>query len=416
MGKLIDANGVFKMNFFIVSSIIFIGFLFSIFVDIGFSYRLDWFIFGLNFHVDFIAKIFLIFSSFVWLMSVFYGFKTITTNQNRYWFWTLLTFIGNYGLILSYDAIGFYIFFSLMSLAAFGLVIHSQSEQAKQAAFVYIKYAIIGEIALFIAILLSANHYSGFSFEFFNTSMDPLAIWLFIVGFGIKAGLLFLHFWLPLAHGNAPAGASAVLSGVMLKAGVLGFIRYFPFGESMEVLGGIALCILGVSGIYTGIIGVFKDKIKVVLAYSSISQMGYIITLLGIGLLKPSLWDAILVAILFFSIHHAINKSALFLLSGEIINNGLNYHYVFLGLIFSLSLIGVGFTSGSLAKEMLMDSISSSSILVPILSFSMIVTTLLMLRVYYLSYNSFNNSNKNIHALYILYPMAVMSLLLFLIV
>ncbi len=408
------------MNFFVVSFIVLAGFIFSLFVDVGLAYRVDWFIFGLSFRVDFVGKVFLIFSCFVWLMSALYSYKTITTNQKRYWFWFLLTFLGNFGLILSYDAIGFYIFFSIMSLAAFGLVIHSQNENANHAAFVYIKYAIIGEVALFIAILLSSNHYNGLSFDLYKGAMDPLALWLFIIGFGIKAGMLFLHFWLPLAHGNAPAAASAVLSGVMLKAGILGLMRYLPFGESLEIAGGVSLCILGVAGIYAGVYGVFKKKIKVVLAYSSISQMGYLLTLLGVALLSPNLWESIVVAVLFFSIHHAINKSALFLLSGEIIKNGLNLHFILLGLIFSLSLIGVGYTSGSVAKQMILDSISGSSILLPILGFSMIVTTLLMAKVYYLSYKlgykTPQKSSLNSHALYILYPMAGVSLLLFLVV
>jgi formate hydrogenlyase subunit 3/multisubunit Na+/H+ antiporter MnhD subunit len=154
----------------------------------------------------------------------------------------------------------------------------------------------------------------------------------------------------------------------------------------------------------------------VVLAYSSISQMGYLLTLLGVALLSPNLWDTIVIAVLFFSIHHAINKSALFLLSGEIIKNGLNHHFILLGLIFSLSLIGVRYTSGSVAKQMILDSISGSSILLPILGFSMIVTTLLILKVYYLSYKTPQNSALNLHTLYILYPMAGVSLLLFVIV
>lgn len=404
------------MNFTVALLCTISGLLFALFADVGSAFHIDWFLFGLYFRIDFIGKIFLIFSSLVWVMSALYSYGSITTHQKRYWFWFVVTFIGNYGLILSYDAIGFYLFFSLMSLAAFGLVVHSQTVQATHAAFVYIKYAMVGEVALFAAVLLSANHYGGVHFDLFTTAVHPVALWLFIIGFGIKSGVIVLHYWLPLAHGNAPAAASAVLSGVMLKAGILGLIRYLPFGQEMEVLGGIALCTLGVIGIYAGAYGIFKDKIKVVLAYSSIAQMGYIITLLGVGLLDPDLWDTIAAAIVFFSLHHAINKSALFLLSGEVMKNGLLIHYRILGSIFALSLIGVGYTSGSVAKQMLLAPLSESSLLFLLLGPSMIVTALLMLKIYWLSRKIPKKALLGRQALYILYPMAVMSLLLFAVV
>ena len=404
------------MNFTVAMLCTLSGLLFALFSDVGSSFHVDWLLFGLYFHIDFIGKIFLIFSSLVWLMSALYSHGSITVHQKRYWFWFVVTFIGNYGLILSYDAVGFYLFFSLMSLAAFGLVVHSQTEEATHAAFVYIKYAVIGEVVLFAAVLLSVKHYGGVHFDLFVTDVHPVALWLFLTGFGIKSGVLFLHHWLPLAHGNAPAAASAVLSGVMLKAGVLGLVRYLPFGQEVEVLGGMALCTLGVMGIYAGVYGIFKDQIKVVLAYSSISQMGYIITLLGVGLLEPGLWDAIAAAIVFFSLHHAINKSALFMLSGEVMKNGLLIHYKIVGSVFALSLIGVAYTSGSIAKQMLLAPLSESSLLFLLLGPSMIVTALLMFRVYWLSRKIPQKTLIGRQVLYILYPIAVMSLLLFLLV
>ena len=149
------------MNFTIALFCTISGLLFALFADVGSAFHIDWFLFGLYFRIDYIGKIFLIFSSLVWLMSALYSFVSITTHQKRYWFWFIATFIGNYGLILSYDAIGFYLFFSLMSLAAFGLVVHSQTVQATHAAFVYIKYTVVGEVVLFAAVLLSSNHYGG---------------------------------------------------------------------------------------------------------------------------------------------------------------------------------------------------------------------------------------------------------------
>ncbi|MFP4333271.1 MAG: complex I subunit 5 family protein [Campylobacterales bacterium] len=393
---------------------VFCGLVFSVFVDIGFTYYVDWFMFGLSFRVDTISKVFLIFTSLVWFVGAIYSYISIDEHRGRYWFWFVLTFVGNYGLILSYDAIGFYMFFSMMSLASFGLIVHKLSLEAKNAAFVYIKYAVVGELMLFVATLIASRHYGGFSFELYTATMHPIALWLFIVGFGIKVGVLFLHFWLPLAHGNAPAAASAILSGVMLKAGVLGMMRFLPFGIEMNVLAGVTLVMLGVMGIYFGLYGLKEEKIKVVLAYSSISQMGYIVTLFGIGFLYPSWWDLLVVAIVFFSLHHAINKSALFILSGEILQNGLNVFYILLGAVFALSLVGVVFSSGEIAKEMIARATPQTIPFIgSMLSFGSVVTALLMIKAYFLSRKISKNKSFDKRSIYLLLPLGASSLLLY---
>eukprot|EP01022_Parablepharisma_sp_SALTPOND_P009867 TRINITY_DN140756_c0_g1_i1.p1 TRINITY_DN140756_c0_g1~~TRINITY_DN140756_c0_g1_i1.p1 ORF type:complete len:337 (+),score=-14.36 TRINITY_DN140756_c0_g1_i1:85-1011(+) len=301
-----------------------------------------------------------------------------------------------------------------MSLASFGLIIHKLSSEAKSAAYLYIKYAVIGEVMLFMGILIASRHYGGFSFELYTSSIDPFALWLFIVGFGIKVGVFLLHFWLPLAHGNAPAAASAILSGVMLKAGVLGMIRFLPFGFEMNVQAGVGLIALGVMGLYFGLYGLKKDKIKVVLAYSSISSMGYIVTLFGVAFLYPSYFDLLLLAIVFFSLHHAINKSSLFILSGEVLQNGLNIFYTLLGAIFALSLVGVVFSSGEIAKELIAQAIPQSLPLVAsLLSFGSVVTALLMIKAYLLSRKIPKNKGFDRRSIYLLFPLSITSVLLF---
>jgi len=405
------------MNFITAFTLSLLGFLFAVFVDVGMAFSVEWFLFGLFFRVDFIAKNFLLFSTLIWLLGAIYSHFSIERDKARYWLFFILTFIGNFGLIISADVLGFYLFFSLMSIAAFGLVIHSQTQAAKEAAFVYIKYAILGEVALFIALVLSVNHYGSFAFSDFTTPMPPLALALFLFGFGIKGGLFLLHFWLPLAHANAPAAASALLSGVMLKAGILGLMRFLPFGEAVESIGGIFLSAFGVIGIYFGLFGLFQSKIKEVLAYSSISQMGYLFILLGLGLLEPTLWETLLGVVIFFSIHHAINKSALFFLAGEVMHHGLSKHFIFLGVLFSLSLIGVAFSSGGVAKEMLFLALSSAPLLTLLLTPSIFVTALLMFKAAWIANNiaakkSTPQTPKSNFALYVLYPLAVISLML----
>ncbi|MGM0519552.1 MAG: complex I subunit 5 family protein [Campylobacterota bacterium] len=345
---------------------------------------MDWFLFGLDFKVDFIAKQFLIFTSFIWTVCAVYAFRTIKENRKSYFFWFTLTFIGNFFLCFSFDVISFYILFSLMSLSSFALILHNRTDEAKNAAFVYIKYAIFGEILIFVAIVGLVYKFSSFHFlNFTNTEFSFMHL-LVLIGFGIKVGMFLLNSWLPLAHSNSPASASAVLSGVMLKAGVLGWLRFFNNSLDYTQPLPYVLMLLGMLGILIGFYGLFQDKLKAVLAYSSISQMGFVVMIYSLALYDTKNYDAIVLAILFFIIHHAFNKSAIFLLANEIINNGLNRLNLSIFLITSFSLIGLPFTSGALAKGLFKDEVQWSIFLI-FLTLGSIITAILMLRFYLLS-------------------------------
>jgi formate hydrogenlyase subunit 3/multisubunit Na+/H+ antiporter MnhD subunit len=382
MGETFSLFGVSTM--IATLFLLFFAALFSIFIPIGFLFHVEWFLFGVSFHVDFVAKLFLLFTSFVWLMSGIYATFTISKEQKAFWFWFAFTFLGNFGLCFVSDILGFYLLFSMMSLGAFGLIIHEKTKEAKEAAFVYIKYAIIGEVLLFIAMISLVFECGGTAFEQITCYNSLFILILVILSFGIKIGLFFLHSWLPLAHSFAPASASAVLSGVMLKAGVLGWIRFFPSHESGYEVVGYSLIALGILAIYGGLYGLTQNKLKSLLAYSSISQMGYIVVLFGLLLLDTQKSELLLYAILTFSAHHALNKSALFLLSAEINRYGLDLKKIALFSFFALSLIGLPFTSGAIAKEILKSGVDSM-LLIALLSVGAVVTALLMLRFLSLS-------------------------------
>ena len=387
-----------------------IGFIFALFVPIDFFFRIEWFLFGLEFNVDVIAKQFLFFTSFVWLISAFYAFYTITQEKKQYFFWFILTFVGNYFLCFSFDVISFYILFSLMSISSFGLILHTQTHKAKQAAFVYIKYAIFGEIIIFIGIVSLVFHFGSFNFYNFTNSQIIFAHLLILIGFGIKVGVFLLHSWLPLAHTNAPASASAVLSAVMLKAGVLGWLRFFNETLVYEQMVVYALMIAGVLGILIGFYGLFQDKLKAILAYSSISQMGFVVMMFSLAMYDTSNYQAIITAISFFIIHHAFNKAAIFLLANEIKRSGLNILNLFIFFVASLSLIGLPFTSGALAKKLFKEEIHSSLFLV-FLTMGSIITAMLMIRFYLLSKEYTVNKTITKESV-IITPLVMMSLLL----
>ena len=139
------------------------------------------------------------------------------------------------------DLATFYLMFGLLSLAAWGLVIHDGTPRALRAAAIYLVLAVAGEICLLGAFALLAAATPGPSLAIRDVVMAllPQSPWrgltlaLLIAGFGLKMGLVPLHVWLPLAHPAAPMPASAVLSGAIIKAGVIGLIRFLPFDGSL---------------------------------------------------------------------------------------------------------------------------------------------------------------------------------------
>ena len=358
---------------------IFFGFIFALTAPIDASYSVGWFLLGLEFYIDSTAKMFLLFTTLVWFFATLYAVFYIKSHKQSFWLLFLATYLGNFGLCFASDVIGFYLFFTLMSFAAFGLIMHERDSESKDAAILYIKFALFGEILIFLAIIFWIYFYEGFSFSGSYDSLPWGVVLLALIGFGVKVGVFLLHPWLPLAHSKAPAPVSAVLSAVMLKAGILGWIRFLPLGESSyEVLGTI-LIVLGFFGIFGGIYGITQRGIKQILAYSSISQMGYLVVAIGFILIYPTTKAAILNAVIFFTIHHALVKSSLFLLAGDILKEGFNKVNSFLSTLGAMVLIGLPFTSGAMAKDMLKYS-TQNDLLIFLFSMGSFVTALLMLK------------------------------------
>lgn len=380
MGRTFGKTGVWEMILYLAPLVVFIGFLFALLSPVGVEYRLEWFLFGLDFRVDFVAKVFLLLTTFVWLISSFYALISVQENKQKFWFWFLVTYLGNFGLCISYDVISFYLFFSLMTFGAFGLIIHNQTQEAKEAAFVYIKFGVVGEVLILLGVFGSSFIYGGFGFDSFVGGVNDFVLYCLIIGFGIKVGMFLVHFWLPLAHANAPASASAVLSGVILKAGILGWMRFLPLGDVGHEIAGYLLITLGLCSIYGGLYGLTQNKLKSILAYSSISQMGFLVVLFGVAFLYPHKWEVLIGTVLFFAVHHGLNKSALFLLSGEIKKHGLQTKSLILMCIVAFSLIGLPFTSGAVAKDLFKSAIFDSDLLYVLIVFGSFVTALLMVR------------------------------------
>lgn len=336
--------------------------LLSVWGKPGLVIRIPSLLLGAQLGIDITAQVFLLFSALLWTCAGVYAraYMIDDIQASRFFAFFLTTMSGNIGLILAQDMITFYLFFALMSFAAYGLVIHDGSTEARRAGKVYLSLVIVGEVLLVPGMLLITQATGTTEFQHLAAGVAKaptrdLITMLILVGFGIKVGALPLHVWLPLAHPVAPTPASAVLSGAMIKAGLLGWLRFLPLGEVAQPGWGDLCLVAGLAAALYGVaVGLTQDNPKTVLAYSSTSQMGFITVGIGIGLSAPETWSTTLAAILLYALHHGLAKGALFLGVGIIRSapqDGWRYWLICAGLLLpALALAGAPLTSGAAAK------------------------------------------------------------------
>ena len=298
-------------------------------------------------------------AALLWLAAGLYAWRYLggQPNAGRFAVWWLLTLTGSLGVFFAADLASFYLMFGLLSLAAWGLVIHDGTPRALRAGAIYLVLAVAGEICLLGAFALLSAATPGASLAIRDAvALLPQSPWrgltlaLLIAGFGLKMGLVPLHVWLPLAHPAAPMPASAVLSGAIVKAGVIGLIRFLPFDAGLADWGGILTGVGLLTAFYAVAIGITQANPKTVLAYSSVSQMGFVAAVLGAGLAAGG--TRIAVAIAFYAAYHVLAKGALFLAVGVAAATGARRLWPVLlpAAILALGFGGLPLTGGALAK------------------------------------------------------------------
>jgi multicomponent Na+:H+ antiporter subunit A len=296
----------------------------------------------------------------------------------------LLTLTGSLGVFLADDLATFYLTFALVSLAAYGLVVQDGTRRAHRAGVIYLVLAVLGEICLLLAFALLHAAAPGDSLAVRDVvaalPTAPARAWivtLLMMGFGLKAGLVPLHVWLPLAHPAAPMPASAVLSGAIVKAGIIGLIRFLPFGDSLPGWGEVLAAIGLFTAFYGVAIGITQSNPKTVLAYSSVSQMGVTVAVLGLALAAGEAGWTRLAA--FYAVHHVLAKGAMFLAVGVVAQCGsarLRWVLLPVGLLV-LAFGGLPLTGGGMAKLAVKD-VFAGPWLSALSSLSAAGTTLLM--------------------------------------
>jgi hydrogenase-4 component B len=356
---------------------------------------LSWVLFDAQLALDPVGRLLLAMTTIVWMAA---GAATRRTDAPGYTSLFLLTLAGNIGLLLAGDVLTLYAGFAVMTFAAYGLVVHERTPAALRAGRVYVVLAVIGEAALLSGLLLAVGEADGATFgevtaAIADSGRRELLVGLVLAGFGVKAGLVPLHVWLPLAHPAAPVPASAVLSGAMIKAGLIGWLRILPLGDVVATDWSAILLALGLAGAFLAVlVGLLQGEPKVLLAYSSVSQMGLIATLVAVGLAVPEVAVAAGVAAATYAVHHGFAKAALFLGAGLVrsTSDARGHRLVIVGMtIAALSLAGIPFSSGWVAKAATKDVVgalpgATAGRVSLALSLAATGTTLLMARLLWL--------------------------------
>ncbi|MBR7150454.1 MAG: proton-conducting membrane transporter [Oscillospiraceae bacterium] len=279
----------------------------------------------IRFAADGVGLLFAAVMLFAWLFVVPFAVPYIhhEGHERRYFGFYTMTAGILMGLCLAGNFLTMYLFYECMTLITVPLVLHTGTKEAQHAAIKYLGYSVAGAaLALFGAFMAAQWGGMGdFAPGGILAAAPPAAVaawFLMFMGFGCKAGILPLQAWLTTAHPVAPAPASAVLSGIITKGGVLAIVRatYFIFGA--EILRGSwaqrTLFTLVLLTVFTGSMLAWKEKrLKRRLAYSTISQVSY--ALLGLLLLSTQGVLGALLQIVF----HALAKNALFLSAGAMI-------------------------------------------------------------------------------------------------
>jgi formate hydrogenlyase subunit 3/multisubunit Na+/H+ antiporter MnhD subunit len=287
----------------------------------GGTVTLPWLLLGTTLTVDAVNRPLLLLTLLGWTLAGWAADVQVRERRRRFWVGWLAALAGMLLLLLAGDLASFYLGYAVVSLSAYLLVTHAATAEAMRAGRIYLIMAVAGEAAVLIGVLLLAGSFGNVGFAGLLANPELVAAsparWWLLAGFAVKLGILPLHVWLPLAHPVAPAPASAILSGIIVKAGLIGWLRFVPPLPGDARIVGEALLLLGLVTAFGGVaLGLTQGRLKTVLAYSTVSQMGLVLTGFALAFLVPGGRDAVVPLVGLLALHHGLNKASLFVAYG----------------------------------------------------------------------------------------------------
>ncbi len=331
---------------------------------------------GIRLLVNEFSAIMLLMTSTIGLAITYYSTQYFDDDDKelRFWplWWFLITALN--GIFISSDIFNTYIMLELLGLSAVSLIAIQGTQQALQASFQYLLVGLFGSLMYLLGVAIIYRTYGVLDNQLVadlvvnNLSMQ-LALALITLGMMMKCALFPLHFWLPSAHSNASAPVSAMLSALVVKAAF--FILFtFWFEILTPVITVTAVTVLGIFGALAVIYGSYRaftsPRLKQLIAYSTVAQIGYLFLAFPLMLTTP---DLARTAVIYFIVAHGCAKAAMFLAAG-VIQKTVGHDQlselqgiasqlpisIFVFAVTSASLIGLPPSGGFIAKWLLLNN------------------------------------------------------------
>lgn len=362
---------------------------------------------GMHLKLDGFRLVYVCIAVFMWTVSGVFSREYMAhyKNHGRYYSFFWATFAATAGVFLSADLYTTFIFFEVMSFTSYVWVAFDERRESLKAAETYLAVAVIGGMVMLMGLFLlydlfgtlemdelgglaklvlnggtapgwAAAREAGANGRMFASPVSQLytAAALMLFGFGAKAGCFPLHIWLPKAHPEAPAPASALLSGILTKTGVFGIIIVSCVIFEENKTWGLVIAVLGLITMFVGaFLAVFSINLKRTLACSSVSQIGFILTGIGMSCLLKSIGEDNSLAVrgaFLHMVNHSLFKLVLFLCAGAVFMNlhqlnlndirGFGRKQPMLKFCFLMGALGIGgipLWSGYISKTLIHESI-----------------------------------------------------------
>ena len=299
---------------------------------------------GMHLRLDGFRIIYVLIAIVMWAVCGLFSLEYMRHygNRRRYYVFFWITFLATAGVFLSADLYTTFIFFEIMSFTSYVWVAFDERKESLRAAETYLAVAVIGGLVMLMGLFLLYDMTGTLEMDGLGRAVEEVlsgngvygsggtgrlyaAGGLLLFGFGAKAGCFPLHIWLPKAHPVAPAPASALLSGILTKAGVFGIVVVSCVMFGTDGNWGLLVAVLGFITMFLGaLLALFSVNLKRTLACSSVSQIGFILTGIGMCCLLKSAGQGNGLAVrgtFLHMVNHSMFKLVLFLCAGVVFMN-----------------------------------------------------------------------------------------------
>ncbi|MFF2452521.1 proton-conducting transporter membrane subunit [Isoptericola sp. NPDC058082] len=303
----------------------------------------------------------------------------------------LVAFVGTATVLVAADAVTFLAGCVVTTVAAHRLILHPRTATARRAGRLYLVLAVASDAVLAAAVVLvvaaGGLHLADAPAAVAAAPTGGVVVGLLLLGFGIKAATFPLHGWLPIDEAAASVPVGAVLSGTVVKVGLVGWLRFLPLGHEAMPGWGTLLVVAALVGAFGVLVpGVLTDDPEVSLAYSTVGQMGFLAMVVGVALGAPDLAEACVLTAVVYAVHHGMAKGGLIMAVEVWERYGAGRaRAVVLGgaFVLALAITGAPLGSGAVAKYAAKRAVGEAPFLVDVtavLPFVATVSTLLLLR------------------------------------